>query len=92
MKRRNTLPRRSFLKTAAPLAGAFAGALRGIDLRAATLPDIDYAESRYVDVWLRHPVLGDPSFDAFERVPGNPIHTGALPYGWPVNGFFSRSC
>ncbi len=88
MKRRNTLPRRSFLKTAAPLAGAFAGALRGIDLRAATLPDIDYAESRYVDVWLRHPVLGDPSFDAFERVPGNPIHTGALPYGWPVNGFF----
>ena len=88
MKRRNTLPRRSFLKTAAPLAGAFAGALRGIDLRAATLPDIDYAESRYVDVWLRHPVLGDPSFDAFERVPGNPIHTGDLPYGWPVNGFF----
>jgi len=21
-------------------------------------------------------------------VPGNPIHTGAAPYGWPVNGFF----
>jgi hypothetical protein len=31
--------------------------------------------------------LGDASFDSFERVPGNPIHTGSPPYGWPVNGF-----
>ena len=48
---------------------------------------IDYAESRYVDLWLRHPVYGDPSFDSFQRLPGNPIHTGAPPFGWPVNGF-----
>ncbi len=48
---------------------------------------VDFAESRYADLWLRHPVYGDPSFDAFERVPRNPIHRGAAPYEWPVNGF-----
>ena len=47
----------------------------------------DFAESRWADLWLRHPVYGDPSFDAFERVPGNPIHRGAPPFEWPVNGF-----
>jgi len=47
----------------------------------------DFAKSRYADSWLRHPVYGDPSFDAFERVPGNPIHRGAPPFEWPVNGF-----
>jgi len=47
----------------------------------------DFAQSRYADLWLRHPVYGDPSFDAFERVPGNPIHRGAPPFEWPVNGF-----
>jgi hypothetical protein len=47
----------------------------------------DFAESRHADQWLRHPVYGDPSFDTFERVPGNPIHRGAPPFEWPVNGF-----
>lgn len=47
----------------------------------------DFARSRYADTWLRHPVYGDPSFDAFERVPGNPIHRGVPPFEWPVNGF-----
>ena len=47
----------------------------------------DFAEPRCADLWLRHPVYGDPSFDAFERVPGNPIHRGAPPFEWPVNGF-----
>ncbi len=47
----------------------------------------DFARSRYADTWLRHPVYGDPSFDAFERVPGNPIHRGTPPFEWPVNGF-----
>jgi len=51
---------------------------------------VDYAESRYVDSWLRHPVFGDPSFDSFVRQPGNPIHRGAPPYEWPVNGFLFR--
>jgi hypothetical protein len=48
---------------------------------------VDYAVRRQVDAWLRHPVLGDPSFDAFERVPGNPVLRGAPPLEWPVNGF-----
>ena len=47
----------------------------------------DFAQARYADTWLRHPVYGDPSFDAFEREPGNPIHRGAPPFEWPVNGF-----
>ena len=49
---------------------------------------VDYAESRQVDSWLRHPVYGDPSFDAFERAAGNPVHTGTPEFAWPVNGFF----
>jgi len=47
----------------------------------------DFANSRQAELWLRHPVYGDPSFDSFERVPGNPIHRGAPPFEWPVNGF-----
>ncbi|HQE82263.1 MAG TPA: hypothetical protein PLM14_04640 [Candidatus Hydrogenedentes bacterium] len=47
----------------------------------------DFAEAGLRESWLRHPVLGDPSFDAFERLPGNPIHRGSPPYVWPVNGF-----
>jgi hypothetical protein len=47
----------------------------------------DFAEGRHASDWLRHPVCGDPSFDAFERAPGNPIHRGAPPFEWPVNGF-----
>ena len=49
---------------------------------------VDYALSRECESWLRHPVYGDPSFDSFERVSGNPIHRGAPPFEWPVNGFF----
>lgn len=87
-KDRNAIGRRAFLKSAGPLAGVISGALRSSGDWPAKAPEVDYAESRYVDGWLRHPVLGDPSFDAFERVAGNPLHTGAPPYGWPVNGFF----
>jgi hypothetical protein len=39
------------------------------------------------DAWLRHPILGDPSFDAFQRLPGNPLVRGEAPFRWPVNGF-----
>ncbi len=48
---------------------------------------VDFADSAQVNSWLRHPVYGDPSFDAFERAQGNPIHRGAPPFEWPVNGF-----
>lgn len=48
---------------------------------------IDYAALEQKDAWLHHPIYGDPSFDAFERHPGNPVVRGAAPYEWPVNGF-----
>jgi len=48
---------------------------------------VDYALIEHQAAWLRHPVYGDPSFDAFERADGNPIHRGTPPYEWPVNGF-----
>ena len=47
----------------------------------------DFADAAHLDAWHRHPVYGDPSFDAFERASGNPIHRGAPPFEWPVNGF-----
>jgi len=48
---------------------------------------IDYASPERIDCWLHHPVVGDPSFDAFVRAPQNPVVVGAPPYEWPVNGF-----
>mgnify|MGYP005834934107 CR=1 FL=1 len=48
---------------------------------------IDYAAVAQRDRWLSHPVLGDPSFDAFQRHPGNPICRGVAGLEWPVNGF-----
>src|SRR5689334_9961015 len=59
----------------------YAGIARGAE------ESVDYAESRYVDLWLRHPVYGDPSFDAFEHWAENPVHRGTREFGWPVNGF-----
>jgi hypothetical protein len=47
----------------------------------------DFAEVRNKDAWLRHPVLGDPSFDAFVRPPGSLIYRGVAPREWAVNGF-----
>ncbi len=51
---------------------------------------VDFAEGTRRDTWLRHPVLGDPSFDAFQRMPGNPVVRGTAPYEWPVNGSLFR--
>ncbi len=48
---------------------------------------VDLATSAQADAWLRHPVLGDPSFDAFERVGGQPLYRGRPPRAWAVNGF-----
>lgn len=50
----------------------------------------DYARSACVDDWLHHPVIGDPSWDSFEREPGNPILTGDATFAWPVNGTLMR--
>ena len=90
MECRSSIGRRRFLKNSAACALGVYSRLRAPDQAdaEAEAPAADYAESRYVDLWLRHPVFGDPSFDSFERVPGNPILTGAPPFDWPVNGFF----
>ena len=50
-------------------------------------PEVDFAAPEHRNDWLHHPVYGDPSFDSFKRLPGNPIYRGAPPYDWPVNGF-----
>ncbi len=47
---------------------------------------VDYADSRQCAAWTHHPVFGDPSFDSFERLPGNPVCRGTGDYEWPVNG------
>ncbi len=47
---------------------------------------IDYAQGAAADAWIRHPILGDPSFDTFTRASGNPFVKGAAPLKWPVNG------
>ena len=71
------------------LIGFLAGCLVNVVLLlSAGTTTCDFAERSHVNDWLRHPVYGDPSFDSFKRLPGNPIHRGAPPFEWPVNGFF----
>jgi hypothetical protein len=50
----------------------------------------DFAKASYREAWLHHPVVGDPSWDAFDREPNNPIYTGRPPFPWAVNGFLFR--
>lgn len=50
---------------------------------------MDYAKAEKREAWLRHPVLGDPSFDAFEKV-GETVHVSQPPYEWAVNGSIFR--
>ena len=46
---------------------------------------MDYAKAARRDAWLRHPAMGDPSFDTFEKV-GDTVHRSDYPYEWAVNG------
>lgn len=50
----------------------------------------DFARARRVGEWLHHPAIGDPSWDSFQREPGNPIYVGSEPHVWPVNGTLFR--
>lgn len=45
----------------------------------------DYAKLENRNYWLRHPTLGDPSFDTFEKL-GNTVHRSEPPWEWGVNG------
>jgi len=49
----------------------------------------DYAKVAEAEAWLRHPVLGDPSFDTFEKL-GGTVHQSEPPYEWAVNGSLFR--
>jgi hypothetical protein len=46
----------------------------------------DFALAAQADAWLRHVVLGDPSFDNFQHAAANPMLRGKKPFEWPVNG------
>jgi hypothetical protein len=50
-----------------------------------TQREYDYAKMENMSAWLRHPVLGDPSFDTFEKL-GATVHQSEPPYEWAVNG------
>ena len=50
---------------------------------------IDYAKVEEMNAWLRHPVLGDPSFDTFEKL-GETVHKSEPPHEWAVNGSLFR--
>ena len=45
----------------------------------------DFTKKENRNYWLRHPTLGDPSFDTFEKL-GNTVHKSEPPYEWGVNG------
>lgn len=47
---------------------------------------INMASFEHKNLWFRHPVIGDASFDTFVRYSHNPIHKGSVPFEWPVNG------
>ena len=49
--------------------------------------NFDYALGQARTLWLHHPVLGDPSWDSFEREDPLPLFEGSAPLEWPVNGF-----
>lgn len=46
---------------------------------------VDYAKTTFMDKWFRHPVMGDPSFDTFERLGNGAVHRSEPPYEWAVN-------
>ena len=52
----------------------------GLGALTGATNSVDFARATYRDAWMRHPVYGDPSFDPFERLPGNPILRGAPPF------------
>lgn len=52
---------------------------------SAKIRKTDYAQMRHMEAWLRHPVLGDPSFDNFTKL-GETVHRSEAPFEWAVNG------
>ncbi len=46
---------------------------------------VNFTENKYKDMWFRHPITGEASFDTFKRYACNPIHIGEPKYEWSVN-------
>ena len=67
---------------------ALLGLIISIACAAENVQVIDYALAAQREEWLRHPALGDPSCDSFERV-GGPVVSGKPGLEWPVNGSLS---
>jgi len=63
------------------------GFLGALLLASSFVSATDFAHVSQREAWLTHPVYGEASFDAFTRLPGNPIVRGKAPHHWPVNGF-----
>jgi sialate O-acetylesterase len=55
-----------------------------------TAPQHNYAAISHKNDWTHHYALGSPSWDAFERFPGNPVFKGRKGMEWPVNGFLFK--
>lgn len=79
--------RRQILQ-AAGLSAFAALCKKGGGMESRDWEDLARASAR--DEWLHHPVIGDPSWDAWERDPANPIYVGSEPHHWPVNGTLFR--
>ncbi|MCL2700244.1 MAG: hypothetical protein FWE88_00970 [Phycisphaerae bacterium] len=62
---------------------------RNSDTATPTASVTDYATTAAMDAWVRHPILGDPSFDTFEKL-GDTVHVSQPPYEWAVNGSLFR--
>lgn len=48
---------------------------------------MNYCLGERRQLWFSHPLIGDCSFDTFERYHKNPVFTGIGLWEWPVNGF-----
>ena len=87
---------RIVLALATALSGCAEHSSRGIAAPTPPAPKAEPASTRDFALalarkkWLHHPVIGDPSWDVFEREKRNPIHVGKAPFEWPVNGFLFR--
>ncbi|TAN21706.1 MAG: hypothetical protein EPN37_00115 [Chitinophagaceae bacterium] len=47
----------------------------------------DFALYKNSNDWSHDYAMGSPSWDTFERLPGNPVYRGHKGEEWPVNGF-----
>ncbi len=88
------LPAPSFSSgtTADTAAGTTAGTAANATANGKRIAGVrnNYAAISHKNDWTHHYALGSPSWDAFERFPGNPVFKGRKGMEWPVNGFLFK--